>query len=96
MKAKVVWTPGLDGRLRALRMSGLTWDGIAAEMKMGRNTVLERARKIGARARRPVALAVVAEAADRPARPSGHPQCWALLIGGTVLEGSPYPFPVFL
>lgn len=32
---------------------------------------------------------------DRPAMPAGHPVTWGLLTVGTVLEGTPYPFPVF-
>lgn len=26
---------------------------------------------------------------------AGHPVTWGLLTAGTVLEGTPYPFPVF-
>ena len=33
---------------------------------------------------------------DRPALPAGHPTSWGLLTSGTSLEGSDYPFPVFL
>ena len=35
----------------------------------------------------------------RPSRPplcAGHPTTWDLINKGTVLEGSPYPLPVFL
>lgn len=32
---------------------------------------------------------------DRPALPAGHPISWGELTRGTVLEGSPYPHPVF-
>jgi hypothetical protein len=96
MRAHVKWTPELDGRLRELRGAGTTWDGIAAAMGLGRNTVLERGRKIGARRIRKVANAVVEEAKDRPARQAGHPLTWGLLNAGTVLEGESYPYPVFL
>jgi hypothetical protein len=95
MQARVQWTAALDMRLKALRAAGLTWDALAAEMGMGRNTVLERGRRIGARKMQPPPMAVV-EAADRPARPAGHPLTWGLLTAGSVLEGAPYPFPVFL
>ena len=27
--------------------------------------------------------------------PAGHPLTWGLLTAGTVLDGAPYPFPVF-
>lgn len=33
---------------------------------------------------------------DRPALPSGHPDTWGLITAGTCIEGSAYPFPVFL
>jgi hypothetical protein len=83
-------------RLRALRGSGMTWDGIAAEMGLGRNTVLERGRRIGAR-RMPVAQTCPQEEPrDRPPRQAGHPLTWELINRGTVLEGEAYPYPVFL
>jgi hypothetical protein len=91
----VRWTPELDGTLCALRAAGLTWDGIAREMGYGRNTVLERGRKIGARRVPPPPL-VPEEARDRPPRQAGHPETWGLLIAGTLLEGEAYPYPVFL
>jgi hypothetical protein len=74
----------------------MTWPALAEAMGLGRNTVIERGRRIGARnlpRRRPV---VEAEALDRPPRPPGHPDSWGLITAGTVLEGSPYPFPVFM
>jgi hypothetical protein len=96
MHKLVVWTFGLDARLRALRLEGLTWDQVALEMEMGRNTVLERGRRIGARGPRRVHTRVFLEPKDRPPRPAGHPATWALVTDGTLLAGEPYPFPVFL
>jgi hypothetical protein len=96
MRAHVKWTPDLDMRLRELRGAGTTWDGIAAAMGLGRNTVLERGRKIGARRVTRVPLCAVEEPRDRPARQAGHPLTWGLLNKGTVLEGEAYPYPVFL
>jgi hypothetical protein len=95
MRGRVTWTPDLDERLRDLRGGGLTWDHVATSMGLGRNTVLERGRKIGAR-RRPAILPPTAEAKDRPPRCAGHPMTWGLLIAGTVLDGEAYPYPVFL
>ena len=95
MLARVRWTAGLDEQLKALRAAGFTWDAVALEMALGRNTVLERGRRIGARKPQPLARAVM-EAADRPARSPGHPTTWGLINAGTVLEGQPYPYPVFL
>jgi hypothetical protein len=95
MRMQVQWTAALDAQLRALRGAGVTWEGVADAMALGRNTVLERGRRIGAR--RPQKPPPIAEeAADRPARPAGHPQTWGLLTEGTVLDGAPYPYPVFL
>ena len=95
MHARVRWNEVLDERLKGLRAAGLTWDAVALEMAVGRNTVLERGRRIGARKPAPP-RAAPAEALDRPARPAGHPDSWGLLTGGTVLDGEPYPYPVFL
>lgn len=95
MRAHVKWTPELDERLRGLRAAGTTWDGIAAALSLGRNTVLERGRKIGARRLPPLRLDAE-ELRDRAARQAGHPQTWGLLTCGTVLDGEAYPFPVFL
>ncbi len=96
MRAHVKWTQELDGRLRELRSGGMTWDGIAAAMGLGRNTVLERGRKIGARRIRKVLCSATEEPRDRPARQAGHPLTWGLINVGTVLEGEKYPYPVFL
>ncbi len=96
VRAMVEWTDTLDTRLCLLRHAGLTWDGIAQAMGLGRNTVLERGRKIGARrpAQRPVLA--VADSRDRPALTPGHPESWGLITAGTVLDGEAYPYPVFL
>jgi hypothetical protein len=96
MQARVRWTAALDDDLRAMRAVGMTWDAVAASMGLGRNTVIERGRRIGARRLRLATQRVEAEPADRPTRPAGHPFCWGLITAGTVLAGEPYPFPVFL
>lgn len=92
-RRRVVWTADMNKRLRALRWGGMTWDGIAAAMNMGRNTVLERGRKIGAR--RQVTLRVAPEPVDRPARCAGHPETWGMLWQGLQTKPLPYPFQVF-
>ncbi len=96
MRAHVHWTPELDDRLRGLRTANMTWDAIALAMGLGRNTVLERGRKIGARRLRLCVPVAAEEARDRPARQAGHPETWGLLTAGTLLEGEAYPYPVFL
>lgn len=88
------WTAERDETLMRLRWGGLTWDAIAAEMGLGRNSVLERGRRLGAR-RQKLPVPVV-EDKDRPPRPPGHPATWGAITVGTVLEGAAYPFPVFL
>ena len=95
MQARVRWNAALDDQLKGLRAAGFTWDAVALEMALGRNTVLERGRRIGARKLAPPAP-VALEAVDRPARPPGHPLTWGLITAGTVLEGQAYPYPVFL
>jgi hypothetical protein len=96
MRTQVRWTADLDARLVMLRSGGMTWDRIADSMQLGRNTVLERGRKIGARKMPQPRPIVIEEARDRPARQAGHPLTWGLINEGTVLEGEAYPFPVFL
>jgi hypothetical protein len=96
MKPRVDWTPTLDARIRELRGVGMTWDRIAETMGLGRNTVLERGRKIGASRMARPRVEVEEEPRDRPARQAGHPDTWHLITIGTVLEGEPYPYPVFL
>ena len=96
MHARTRWTEAEDGKLCALRAAGLTWDEVAKEMGLGRYTVVERGRRMGARGRvRRLHLErLVVE--DRPALPAGHPDSWGLITANTVLEGEPYPYPVFL
>ena len=97
MKAQIKWTEALDERLRMLRADGLTWDQIALELEMTRNTAIERGRRLGARPPpRCLRLKDPPELQERPSWPPGHPVTWGLLITGTCLAGEPYPYPVFL
>lgn len=96
MHVRALWTDHLDGRLLALRAGGCTWDEAALALGLGRNTVVERGRRLGARKLPKQAPAIVLEPLDRPALPPGHPNSWGLLTAGTVLDGAAYPFPVFL
>jgi hypothetical protein len=95
MHASTSWTPALDRRLLTLREAGVTWPAVAQAMGLGRNTVIERGRRLGARKLSPQLAVVTVEALDRPPRPAGHPDSWDLITAGTVLEGAAYPFPVF-
>jgi hypothetical protein len=96
MVAKVEWSAALDERLRALRQAGLSWSLVAAALRLGRYTVIERGRRLGARRPQRAAPIAEAEARDRPAWPPGHPVTWGVLTEGTVLAGEEYPYPVFL
>jgi hypothetical protein len=80
----------------ALREAGVTWPALAKVMGLGRNTVIERGRRLGARKLPRQLPLVLMEALDRPPRPPGHPDSGGLITAGTVLEGTAYPFPVFL
>jgi hypothetical protein len=94
MAQKVVWTPKQDNLIRQLRTEGATWDAIATALSASRFSIVERGRRLGARRPPPVSKPVPDDP-GRPAMPAGHPYCWQLLTDGTVLQGSPYPFPVF-
>jgi hypothetical protein len=91
-----MWTEALDVRLLGLRAMGMSWEAIAQSLSVSRSQARERGRRLGAQARTPLSRVAMPDARDRPARPPGHPQCWNLINAGTVLEGEPYPFPVFL
>ena len=97
MAQRFDWTPARNRQVLELRRSGATWDTVAAAIGVGRNSVIDHARRLGVRKRSSVGAPPppVREATDRPARPSGHPDTWGLITAGTVLEGSPYPWPVF-
>ncbi len=95
MPHKLAWTPAQDALIRRLRAAGATWDTIASAFSVSRFTIIERGRRIGA-FRPPPELKPPPEDPDRPPLPPGHPDCWHVLTKGTVLEGSNYPYPVFI
>ena len=96
MAQRFEWTQARNRQVLQMRGAGATWDTVAAAIGVGRNSVIDHARRLGVRKRSPVGtLAAPREATDRPARPSGHPDTWGLITAGTVLEGAPYPWPVF-
>lgn len=94
MPKRLVWTEAQDIQIRRLRMEGATWDTVAAVVGLTRWAAIDRGHRIGAR---PPPRQSVPPPED-PARsplPAGHPRTWSLLTVGTVLEGTPYPLPVF-
>lgn len=97
MPVKMEWSAAQDAELRRLRAACVTWDEVAVRMGIGRNTGIERARRIGIQKRGAVQPPppVVVEAIDRRPRPAGHPDSWDAITRGTVLEGEAYPYPVF-
>jgi len=94
MPLKLLWTEASDARLRRLRAEGETWDAIAAALGVSRWTVIERGRRVGARKPPPEHRPTIDLA--REPFPAGHPVSWGALNEGTVLEGAPYPWQVFL
>jgi hypothetical protein len=96
MADRVTWTASMDETLRQWRQTGATWDAIALGFGLGRETVRERGRRIGAPGPEVAIMArLERERADRPPFPPGHEISWGLLTRGTVLEGDPYPLPWF-
>ena len=94
MPKKLVWTAAQDTQIRRLRAEGASWDTVATILGLARWTVIDRGRRIGAL--RPQRQSVLPQ--DDLARdplPAGHPRSWGVLTAGTVLEGTPYPLPVF-
>ncbi len=94
MPQKLHWTQGQDSQIKRLRAEGASWDAVAATLGMSRWTVIDRGRRIGA-ARPPRQILPPAEERERAPLPPGHPRSWSILTAGTVLEGTPYPLPVF-
>ena len=97
MAQRFDWTAERNRTVLEMRRAGATWDTVAEAIGVGRNAVIDHARRLGVAKRNAAAStpAPVREAIDRPARPSGHPDTWGLINAGTVLEGAPYPWPVF-
>jgi hypothetical protein len=94
MPTKFHWTEAQDLQIRRLRAEGATWDSISAVLGLTRWTVIERGRRIGAR-RPPLEAPEQREDPARDSLPPGHPRSWGVLTVGTVLEGMPYPLPLF-
>ena len=94
MPKKLVWTDAQDTRIRRLRIEGASWDTIAGVLGFTRWTVIERGRRIKAM-RPPRDFLPPPEDLARDPLPAGHPRSWGVITAGSVLEGAPYPFPLF-
>ena len=99
MTNAITWSNHADVAILRLRAAGRPWPAIAAELQVGRNSVIERARRLGLPAviklPKPALLRLAART-DRLPLPAGHPTTWSAITAGTVLDGVPYPYPVFL
>lgn len=98
MSIAIAWSPYADATILQLRAAGVPWHAVASELRIGRNSIIERARRLGLApvtrlqpAPKPAPVRI-----DRPALPAGHPHSWQAITGNTPLDGEPYPFPVFL
>jgi hypothetical protein len=95
MPRKIHWTPAQDETIRRMRAAGASWDAIAATFSVSRYTIIFRGRAVGA-LRPPKSVPPAPPVQERLPLPAGHPLSWRALTDGTVLEGSPYPYPVFV
>jgi hypothetical protein len=95
MPRKFLWTEAQDVQIKRLRTEGASWDAIASIMGLTRWAIIDRGRRIGARPPPPEFVASL-EDPGRDPLPAGHPRSWSMLTVGTVLEGTPYPLPVFI
>ena len=99
MTNKITWSSEADIATLRRRAEGLPWHTLAAELKVGRNSVIERARRLGLPALTSLRTNVGKLRAphnDRQPLSAGHPITWSAITKGTTLDGITYPFPVFL
>ncbi len=94
MPKRIEWTAAQDMQIKRMRAEGATWDAIAASLGVTRWTAIERGRRIGAR-QPPIDFVPPPESLTREPLSAGDPRSWDALTRGTVLEGTPYPLPVF-
>ena len=98
MTAAIAWSPQADALILQLRAAGFPWRTLANELRVGRNSIIERARRLGL----PPASKTYApprpilERTERLPLPPGHPLSWHAITNNSPLEGEPYPYPVFL
>jgi len=94
MPVKLDWTAAQDSQIRRLRAEGGSWDEIAAILGLSRWSAIDRGRRIGAQLPSPE-FVPEPEDSEREPLPPGDPHSWGAINAGTILEGEPYPFPVF-
>lgn len=86
-----IWSQSRDTSLRRLRRQGASWAAIGAALGVSAEQARERGRRIGAPRSTAAAPAPLPEDRSRPPLPPGHPRAWALLTGGTLLDGTVWP-----
>ncbi len=94
MSQHFVWTEAQDSQIKRLRAEGATWDRIAEVIGRPAAAVRERGRRIHAN-RPPPDFTPPPDDPGREPLPAGHERSWGAITRGTVLEGVPYPLPVF-
>ena len=77
----------MDARLLRLREADVPWYAVADEMQLGKNTVIERARRLGLAAHHAAAVeqedAALGREPNDESLPAGHPISWGALAGLT-------------
>ncbi len=94
MPKKIEWTAAQDMQIKRMRAEGGTWDAIAAALGVTRWTAIERGSRIGAQ-QPPPGFVPPPNSLVREPLAAGDPRSWDVLTRGTLLEGTPYPLPVF-
>jgi hypothetical protein len=94
MSHKLIWTDAQDAQIRRLRIEGVAWETIAANLSLTLWAVTERGRRIGV-GRHPADFIAAPDDPMREPLPAGHPASWDAINAGTVLQGMPYPLPFF-
>lgn len=89
MPKQLTWTEAQDTQIKRLRAEGRSWEEVAAIMGLGRWTVIERGRRIGAKPPPPDFVPTLPDP-ERPPLPPGDPATWGAITAGTVLEGTTY------
>ena len=94
MSQHFTWSDAQDTQIRRLRAEGASWDSIATVIGRGPSVVRERGRRIGALRPPPDHVPPPDDPAREPL-PPGDERTWGAITQGTLLEGEPYPLPVF-
>ena len=92
MPLPLTWTPPRDAQIRRMRAEGVSWDEIAADLRVSRWSAIDRGRKLQADGPPGTTPASKSDLGRDPL-PAGHRLSWDTLVAGTILEGTHYPRP---